>query len=90
MRRRAASAASTMRARDARSSSRASALASACAVSSANAAMRCSTSGGKGSGLTLETISAPQRSPSTKIGAPTDARKPSSSSIFASSLSWPS
>ena len=69
-----------MRARDAASCSRASALASASATSSAKSATRCSEAAGSGVRSTVETMTAPHSRPASLIGAPTDERKPSSRS----------
>ena len=71
MRRRAASAASTIRAREAASCSRASTSASAAVTSSAKLLIRASVPAGKAWACSLDTMIAPQRRPATKIGAPT-------------------
>ena len=73
-----------MRARDAASCSRASALASACATSSVKPAMRSSAAGGKACVRTLETTTAPHSWPSNTIGAPTPEAMPSSCRRLAS------
>jgi hypothetical protein len=75
IRRRAASAAATMRARDSLSLIRASTLATACATSSANAPRRASASAPNGSVLE-PAANAPHMSPSRRIGAATVARIP--------------
>ena len=77
MRRRASSAASTMRTRDSRSCRRASALATACPTSSAKAPRRRSVPGGNGRGRTVDSEIEPQMRPSTTIGAATAAPIPS-------------
>jgi hypothetical protein len=71
MRRRSASAASTRRAREAASCSRASALARASATSSAKLAMRCSVPGGKPYASPVVATMAPHSRPATLIGAAT-------------------
>ena len=60
-----------MRAREAASCSRAAALASAWAASSAKSAIRCSVPGGNGRASTFETTTAPHRRPPSVIGAAT-------------------
>ena len=79
-----------MRARDAASSSRASALASASATSSAKSAIRCSDPSGNGWSSTVETMTAPHSRPASLIGAPTAERKPRFRSRFAIEPATPS
>jgi uncharacterized protein involved in propanediol utilization len=90
MRLRAASAASTIRARDAASCSRASTFASAAVTSSAKLLIRSSVPVGNAYGSSLVAMIAPQRRPATWIGAPTTERTPNSRSLAASSpsTSW--
>ena len=87
MRRRTASAASTMRAREAVSCSRASTLASAAVTSSAKLPILASVPAGKTCASSLLTMIAPQRPPATWIGAPTTERIPNPRSRSASSPS---
>ena len=77
MRRRSWSPAWTMRAREAASCSRASALAIACAASSAKSPRRVSVVGGRGSWLRRAIAIAPQTRPATVIGAATADCRPS-------------
>jgi hypothetical protein len=78
MRRRVASAAATIRAREAASAAWASALARAVATSSVKPASRASVSAGSGSSRLDSTIMTPHSRPSTLIAAPTPERKPQS------------
>ena len=82
-RRRSVSLASTMRRREAASSSRAWALATARPTSSANACRRRSVSSGRLSSRRRATTSAPQVAPATVIGTPTLPRKPRARSFAA-------
>jgi hypothetical protein len=66
----------TIRAREAISSSCASALATAVATSSANRAIWASVPGGKGSSRRVEAATTPHSRPPTTIGQPTEARIP--------------
>ena len=84
MRRRAASAASTIRTRDAASCSRASAFASA-AVTAAKLLICSSVPAGNACGSSLVTMIAPDRRPATWIGAPTADAIPNSRNSAASS-----
>ena len=83
-RRRAASKAVIMRAREAISSDRAVAFETAVPISSAKLARRRSVPGGSGSGWSVPAIRAPQTLPSTMTGAPTSDLMPSSRSRAAS------
>ena len=65
-----------MRAREAVSAARASALAMAVATSSVNPASRASVSAGSGSSLAETAVMTPHSRPSTLTGAPTVARMP--------------
>ena len=90
-RRRASSAAATIRAREAISSSRVAALAIAVATRSANSPMRASVSGGNGSDADEPTIATPHTWSPTMIGTPTAERIPSRRICAAASpdaLSW--
>ncbi len=75
---RAVSAAATMRAREAVSAARASALAIAVATSSVKSASRASVSAGSDVSCVDSTPIRPHSRPSTLIGAPTDDRMPRS------------
>ena len=91
MRRRASSAAVTMRARDALSSSCACALAMAVATRSAKSPTRASVSAGSGSAREVLTVAAPHIRPATMIGAPTAERIPNSrirAAVGPAALSW--
>jgi hypothetical protein len=78
---------STIRALEAASCSRASALASACATSSAKLATRCSVYAGKARGRPVVATIAPQSLPATVIGAATEDAIPTARILSASSPS---